>query len=91
MDTLKSASESAVNTATGTFMFVWAKVSNVISKRTDFTFKLEAAGKAKASSHSATLVRPETEAEFYEMSHLFIMTVIAIGLASATIVIKFIE
>ena len=91
MDTLKSASESAVNTATGTFMFVWAKVSNVISKRTDFTFKLEAAGKAKASSHSATLVRPETEAEFYEMSHLFIMTVIAIGLASATIVIKFID
>ena len=91
MDTLKSASESAVNSATGTFMFVWAKVSNVISKRTDFTFKLEAAGKAKASSHSATLVRPETEAEFYEMSHLFIMTVIAIGLASATIVIKFID
>ena len=31
MDTLKSASESAVNTATGTFMFIWAKVSNVIS------------------------------------------------------------
>ena len=91
MDTLKSASESAVNSATGTFMFIWAKVSNVISKRADFTFKLEAAGKAKASSHSATLVRPETEAEFYEMSHLFIMTVIAIGLASATIVIKFID
>ena len=66
-------------------------LSNVISKRTDFTFKLEAAGKAKASGHSATLVRPETEAEFYEMSHLFIMTVIAIGLASATIVIKFID
>ena len=29
MDTLKSASESAVNSATGTFMFVWAKVSHV--------------------------------------------------------------
>ena len=91
MDTLKSASESAVNTATGTFMFIWAKVSNVISKRMDFTFKLEAAGKAKATSHTATLVRPETEAEFYEMSHLFVMTVIALGLASATIVMKFMD
>ena len=91
MDTLKSASESAVNTATGTFMFIWAKISNVISKRMDFTFKLEAAGKAKATSHTATLVRPETEAEFYEMSHLFVMTVIALGLASATIVMKFMD
>jgi hypothetical protein len=91
MDTLKSASEAAVNTATGTFMFIWAKVSNVISKRTDFTFKLEAVGKSKATSHSATLVRPETEAEFYEMSHLFVMTIIALGLASATIVLKFMD
>ena len=91
MDTLKSASESAVNTATGTFLFIWAKVSNVISKRMDFTYKLEAAGKAKATSHTATLVRPETEAEFYEMSHLFVMTVIALGLASATIVMKFMD
>ena len=91
MDTLKSASESAVNSATGTFMFIWAKVSNVISKRTDFTFKLEAAGKAKASSHSVTLVRPETEAEFYEMTFLFMMTIIALGIASAPIVMKFID
>ena len=91
MDTLKSASESAVNSATGTFMFIWAKVSNVISKRADFTFKLEAAGKAKASSHSVTLVRPETEAEFYEMTFLFMMTIIALGIASAPIVMKFID
>ena len=91
MDTLKSASESAVNSATGTFMFIWAKVSNVISKRADFTFKLEAAGKAKASSHSVTLVRPETEAEFYEMTFLFVMTIIALGIASAPIVMKFMD
>ena len=91
MDTLKSASESAVNSATGTFMFIWAKVSNVISKRSDFTFKLEAAGKAKASSHSVTLVRPETEAEFYEMTFLFVMTIIALGMVSAPIVMKFID
>ena len=91
MDSLKSASESAVNTATGTYMFVWARVSNVISKRQDLTFKLEAAGKSKATSHSATLVRPETESEFYEMIHLFVMVVISLGLASATIVMKFID
>ena len=91
MESLKSASETAVHSATGTFLFVWAKVSNVISKRADFTYKLEAAAKSKSAVHSVTLVRPETEAEFYEMTHLFIMTVIALGLASATIVIKFID
>jgi hypothetical protein len=91
MDSLKSASESAVNTATGTYMFVWARVSNVISKRLDLTFKLEAAGKSKATSHSATLVRPETESEFYEMIHLFVMVVISLGLSSAIIVMKFID
>ena len=91
MDSLKSAGETAVHSATGTFLFVWAKVSNVISKRTEFTYKLEAAAKSKSAVHSVTLVRPGTEAEFYEMTHLFIMTVIALGLASATIVIKFID
>ena len=82
MDSLKSAGETAVHSATGTFLFVWAKVSNVISKRSEFTYKLEAAAKSKSAVHSVTLVRPETEAEFYEMTHLFIMTVIALGLAS---------
>jgi hypothetical protein len=91
MESLKTAGETAVHSATGTFLFVWAKVSNVISKRADFTYKLEAAAKSKSAVHSVTLVRPETEAEFYEMTHLFIMSVIALGLASATIVIKFID
>ena len=91
MDSLKSAGETAVHSATGTFLFIWAKVSNVIAKRSDFTYRLEAAAKSKSAVHSVTLVRPETEAEFYEMTHLFIMTVIALGLASATIVIKFID
>ena len=91
MDSLKTSSEAAVNTATGTFLFIWAKISNVFSKRQDFTYKLEAAGKTKATSYSATLVRPATEAAFYEMSHLFVMTIIALGLASATIVLKFMD
>ena len=91
MDSLKSAGETAVHSATGTFLFTWAKVSNVISKRSEFSYKLEAAAKSKSAVHAVTLVRPEKESEFYEMTHLFIMTVIALGLASATIVIKFID
>jgi hypothetical protein len=91
MESLKSAGDTAVNSATGTLLFIWSKVSNVIAKRMDFTYKLEAAGKPKAAAHSVTLVRPETEADFYEMSHLFIMTIVALGLASATIVIKFMD
>jgi hypothetical protein len=91
MESLKSAGDTAVNSATGTLLFIWSKVSNVPGKRSDFTYKLEAAGKPKAAVHSVTLVRPETEAEFYEMSHLFIMTIVALGLATATIVIKFMD
>ena len=91
MESLKSAGESAVNSATGTLLFIWSKVSNVIAKRLDFTYKLEASGKLKSAVHSVTLVRPETEAEFYEMSHLFIMTIVALGLATAPIVMKFID
>jgi hypothetical protein len=91
MDSLKTSSEAAVNTATGTLMFIWAKISNVLAKRLDFTYKLEAAGKSKAASYSVVLARPETEAEFYEMCHLFVMTIVALGLASATIVHKFMD
>jgi hypothetical protein len=48
-------------------------------------------GKGKAASHTATLVRPKNEAEFYEMIHLFIMLIVALGMASATIVMKFVD
>jgi hypothetical protein len=91
MDSLKTSSEAAVNTATGTLLFIWAKISNVFTKRLDFTYKLEAAGKSKAASYSVVLVRPETEAEFYEMCHLFVMVIVALGIASATIVHKFMD
>ena len=90
MESLKTAGESAVNSATGTLLFIWSKVSNVLPKRTDFTFKLDA-GKSKATSLSVTLVRPANESEFYEVTHLFIMTIVALGVASYTIVAKFID
>ena len=54
MESLKTAGESAVNSATGTLLFIWSKVSKVLPKRTDFTFKLDA-GKSKATSLSVTL------------------------------------
>jgi hypothetical protein len=64
--------------SSGALAFIWAKVSNVPSKRDDPTFKLEV-GKAKATSHTATLVRPKTEGEFYEMIHYFIIVIVALG------------
>ena len=90
MESLKTAGESAVNSATGTLLFIWSKVSNVLPKRTDFTFKLDA-GKSKATSLSVTLVRPANESEFFEVTHLFIMTIVALGVASYTIVGKFVD
>ena len=54
MESLKSAGETAVNSATGTLLFIWSKVSNVIAKRLDFTYKLEASGKLKSAVHSGT-------------------------------------
>jgi len=38
---------------------------------------------------TATLVHPKNEAEFYEMIHLFIMLMVALGMSSATIVMNF--
>ena len=90
LDSLKLGVESAIHTSSGVLAFCWAKISNVLSKRSDPTFKLEV-GKSKAGSHTATLVRPKNEAEFYEMIHLFIMLMVALGMASATIVSKFLD
>ena len=90
MDSLKLGVESAIHTSSGVLAFCWARISNVLSKRTDPTFKLEV-GKAKAASHTATLVRPKNESKFYEMIHLFIMLIVALSMASYTIVRKFFD
>ena len=90
LDSLKLGVDSAIHTSSGVLAFCWAKISNVLFKRNDPTFKLEV-GKAKAASHTATLVRPKNEAEFYEMIHLFIMLMVALGMSSATIVMKFLD
>jgi hypothetical protein len=90
MESLRLGAESVISSSSGTLAFIWAKVSNVPSKRNDPTFKLEV-GKAKATSHTATLVRPMTEGEFYEMIHYFIIVIVALGMASATIVMKFFD
>jgi hypothetical protein len=90
LDSLKLGVDSAIHTSSGVLAFCWAKISNVLFKRNDPTFKLEV-GKGKAASHTATLVRPKNEAEFYEMVHLFIMLIVALGMASATIVMKFLD
>ena len=90
LDSLKLGVESAIHTSSGVLAFCWAKISSILSKRNDPTFKLEV-GKGKTASHTATLVRPKNEAEFYEMIHLFIMLMVALGMASATIVSKFLD
>jgi hypothetical protein len=90
LDSLKLGVESAIHTSSGVLAFCWAKISSILSKRNDPTFKLEV-GKGKTASHTATLVRPKNEAEFYEMIHLFIMLMVALGMASATIVMKFLD
>ena len=90
MESLRIGAESVVYSSSGALAFIWAKISNVQSKRDDPTFKLEV-GKAKTASHTATLVRPKTEGEFYEMIHYFIIVIVALGMASATIVMKFLD
>jgi hypothetical protein len=46
-------------------------------------------GKAKAGVLTATLVRPATESEFYEMCHLFLMVVVGLGMTTHVILMKF--
>ena len=92
IDSLKIIGDSVISTSQGVFSFLWAKVSSILDKRGRglVTLQLESA-KAKASALSVTLVRPATEAKFFELVHLFMMIVVAVGLASYSVVAKFLD
>jgi hypothetical protein len=91
MDMLKLAKDSLFNEAQGVLMYVWAKVSCVVSKRGDGTVKLTAGGDSKAKSLSVTMARPSTESGFFELLHLFQFVVVALGIVRHLIVSRFID
>ena len=90
METLKLNQESVATATSGLMTFLWTKITNVVAKRSDGVARLDV-GKGKAGALSVTLVRPSNDSEFYEMLHLFTMVMIALGLATSSVVLKFLD
>ena len=91
MDSLKIVGDTVAPSVQGLMAYLWAKVSEIISKRVSGVTRLVTAGKGRASDFVATLSRPKTVDEFYELVHLFVMALIAFGLASPSIAYKFVD
>ena len=93
LDSLKMAGDAVTTTTQGVLAFIWAKVSNIISKRNDGVVKLEvgSSSKAKASAISVTMARPSFEWMFFEMLHLFAYMITVLGIAKPVIVMRFLD
>ena len=92
MDSLKLVTESVVSSSSGAFTFIWTKLTTVLDKRLSGVAKIELnSEKGKANSLVATMVKPTTEARFYELLHYFIMLITGLGIASYFIVAKFVD
>ena len=76
----------------GVLAFIWAKVSSTVTSRRSSAVKLDLGGaKAKASSLVASISRPTSEGQFYEMLHYLVMVITALGLASPFIIMRFVD
>ena len=92
IEALKLVEDGAGKGSQGVCQFVWAKLSQVIAKRSSGTHSLRIdSGKEKASSLSATLARPETESAFYELMHMWLMVIVGLGLALFPVAARFLD
>jgi hypothetical protein len=92
LDSLKIVSDRIVTSSQGVMSYLWAKVSNIVNKRASGTTRLvTSTSKPSTSDLTATLVRPATEEAFFEMIHYFTMVILALGIASPTILFKFMD
>ena len=90
LDSLRLVKDSVVSSATGTFMFIWTKISTVIAKRDSGVTRIELnSDKGTAQALTATLTRPTTESGYFEMLHYFIMVIVGLGIASYMTVSRF--
>ena len=92
IESLKLVGDGASRDSQGVCQFVWAKLSQVIAKRSSGTHTLRMeSGKEKASSLTATLVRPESESAFYELMHMWLMVIVGLGLALFPVAARFLD
>jgi hypothetical protein len=92
IESLKLVGEGASRDSQGVCQFVWAKLSQVIAKRSSGTHTLRTeSGKEKASSLTATLVRPESESAFYELMHMWLMVIVGLGLTLFPVAARFLD
>jgi hypothetical protein len=92
MDSLKIVGDRLIGSTQGVLAYLWAKVSNVVMKRDSGTVKLiTGSQKTSSSDLTATLTRPANVEAFFEMVHYFMMILVCFGLASSSIVSRFID
>ena len=96
LDGLRIVTDSAIQSTQGVLMFVWSKVSNVVMKRGDGVTRLttaggQSSGGSRTSALTVTLSRPSQWHEFFEMLHFFVLAIVALGLANASVVLKLVD
>ena len=90
IELLKSKSDCIWQGTQGVFTFIWAKLGDVHSSTG--LIKLQAGSASKSSSVlSATIKRPKSAEEFFEMLHDFCFVVQALGLVTMTLLMSFLS
>ena len=93
IDLMKSKESGTFDHCQGVFTFIWAKISVYVSSRNAGTARLTSgspSSKSGSGEFLATLKRPSTQHEFYEMLHWFIYCVHVFGLVSISLLHPFI-
>mgnify|MGYP006083404123 CR=1 FL=1 len=92
IEVLKTRGETVINAGVGFYTFVWAKVSMFFHASSSLRIASSSvSNKASTNEMTATLRRPESSTEFFEMLMLFVQVIAALGIAHFSIVMNFIS
>jgi hypothetical protein len=91
LEALRMAGDQVLTALQGVYQLVWAKCSMIISTRSNGVQRIEVGSTSRPTSISATLVRPTSEFQYFEIIHFFMMMVTALGLCSAVLIFQFLD
>ena len=87
IDLLRSKTDTLYSSSHGIYTFIWAKISSLFSS--DSAIRMTRT--SKKVDVSATLTRPKTESQFYELINIFMLVIVSFGITSHTVVFQFIS
>ena len=91
LEALRMSGDQVLSALQGVYQLVWAKCSMIISTRSNGVHRIEVGSTSRTTSITATLVRPTSEFQYFELMHFFMMVVIALGLSSAVLMFQFLD